>query len=148
MVTTYSETATRLLHNIQPFSRPEDGDNPLRDSNKIALQHTYIHPYAPQMGFPPLGGSNKTSSLLRFPHSEKCLYVPLLRFLPLGDGNANMPTSQSSCGSRNPPLWNFSHSESPTLLQEFFPLRAPVCCSAAGIFPTRNTNTSLRAPLV
>jgi len=43
------------------------------------------------MGFPPLGGGNKTFSLLGFSYLEKYLYISLLRFLPLGDGNTDMP---------------------------------------------------------
>ena len=79
MVTTHSEAITILLYNIHPS----------------------IHPYAPQMGFFSLGGGNKTSPLLGFPPLGEVSYVLLLGFLPLGDGNADMPTSfsRSSYGS-------------------------------------------------
>jgi len=55
----------------------------------------------------------------------------------------DMPTdfSRSSYKRWNPSLWDFPHSESPTL-------KAPIRYSAAGIPPARKTNTSLRAPLV
>jgi len=60
METTHSEAATRLLHNIQSSTRPEDGDNPLEGSNKIAPQHTIIH--SPRIWRQPTRGQQQDSS--------------------------------------------------------------------------------------
>jgi len=111
---THSEAATRLFHKIQPSSRPEDGDNPLRDSNSSI---TYNHPLAPKIettnseattrflynnrtsihtprrwDFPNSKVTTRLFCWWDFPHLEKCLYVLFLGFPPLRDGNADMPT--------------------------------------------------------
>ena len=111
---------------------------------------TCIHPYAPQMGFSPLEGGKKTSPLLRFFPLREVSVRSVAGFFLLRDDNTDMHMgfSLSSYGSRNPPLWDFPHLESPTLRQRFFPLRAHVWCFATRIFLTRNTNTVLRSPLV
>jgi len=60
------------------------------------------------------------------PLRRSSLYTPWQDVPPRGGVNAEMPMglSRSSYGSRNPLLWDFPHSESPTLLQEF-PSQSP-----------------------
>ena len=78
------------------------------------------------MGFPPFGGGNKALHYWDFPHSEKCMYILVLGFSSLVDGNADMPTGffRSFYRSRNPPLWDFPHSEPPPYDRDF-PLSEP-----------------------
>ena len=117
-------------------------------STHSEAKYTYIHPYASQMGFPPLGGGLDFSAIGIFPtqrnvctfcywdfsHSETVMQMCLWAFL-------DRPTVVKTLCYRD-----FSLSESPTLLQEFSPFMAPVWCSATGIFPTQNTNTRLQVP--
>jgi len=86
------------------------------------------------MGFLPLRGGHKTTPLMRFfplgvssslmgffPLGRLCLYALHVRFFSFGSimQTCLRALSRPSYKNRNPPLWDFSHTESPTLLQEF-----------------------------
>jgi len=84
---------------------------------------------------PPLGGGNKIS--------------PLIRFLPLGEisilpAGGIFPTRRHQCRHARG-LFLDRPTRVETLCSEIFPLEVPYTDK---IFPTRNTNTNLRAPLV
>ena len=119
------EVVTRLLHNGTSIHTPRRWDIP---------------------------HSEATTRFLRcwdLPHSEKCLYVPLVGFFPLRDVNADMSTGFFSIVLREskPSVVRFPPLRVPHYTAGIFPSRAPVCCSADGISPIQNTNTSLWALL-
>jgi len=67
-----------------------------------------------------------------------CLYAPLIGFPSLRDDNADLPTCPFSISlpESKPCIVGFPLLGVPTLLQGFFPLKAPVWCSPNEIFFT------------
>ena len=98
---------------------------PPLEGGKITPQHTSIHMPC-RWDIP---HSEATTRFLRcwdFHHLKKCIYVPLMGFLPLRDINTDMSTGVFSIvyGNRNPLLWD-SPTKSPPLCYRDFPLSKP-----------------------
>jgi len=104
---------------------------------------TSIHPHTLLMGFSPLWGGYKIPPLLDFFHSEIICVHSADEIFPSEVLTQHAyrlfldrPTGVETFAVGFFPLGV------PTLLQEFFSLRAPVWCSTDEFFSSRSTNTS------
>ena len=119
-----NKATTRLLHNIQSSTHPEDSNNPLGGSNKIAVQHTTsIH----------------TPCRWEFPTRRQQDF----------SAAGTSPTGRSICMSR---CWDFPHSETTTQTcpRVFLDRPTGIKTLRYWIFPTRSPPqglSPLRGPL-